>query len=193
MHWTDDLDAAARGYGVPSGALPKFVELFVHWNERINLSAARTPADVTLQVVDCLALIPYLSGVATLVDVGSGGGLPSVVLAIVLPALRIRSLEPVHKKAAFQSTAARTFSLSNLEVLPRRVSPDLDNGFDAAVSRATFDLLEWLELGTQLVSPTGFVLGMEGRDQRALPPGAERLPYAHGDRTRSIIRFRPST
>lgn len=193
MHWTDDLEAAARGYGVPGASLPQFVELFVQWNERINLSAARTHAEVTLQVVDCLALVPYLSSITSLVDVGSGGGLPGVVLAIVLPSLKIRSLEPVHKKAAFQSTAARTLSLPNIEVLPRRVSPDLDSGFDAAVSRATFDLLEWLELGAQLVSPGGIVLGMEGRDQRPLPVGAERLPYAHGDRTRSIIRYRTAS
>jgi 16S rRNA (guanine527-N7)-methyltransferase len=191
MHWTDDLHAAARGYGVPHGSLERFVELFVRWNERINLSAARTHAEVTLQVVDCLALVPYLSMTTTLVDVGSGGGLPGVVLATVLPSLQVRSIEPVHKKSAFQSTAARELALTNLTIESRRLSPSLDTNFDAAVSRATFDLLEWLTLGAQLISPAGIVLGMEGRDQRTLPAGAERLPYAHGDRTRAIIRYRP--
>lgn len=191
MHWTDDLQAAARGYGVPHASLERFVDLFVRWNERINLSAARTPAEVSLQVVDCLALVPYLAGVTTLVDVGSGGGLPGVVLATVLPGLQVRSIEPVHKKSAFQSTAARELKLENITIESRRVDPALDSSFDAAVSRATFDLLEWLELGSRLITPTGIVLGMEGRDQRPLPAGAERLPYAHGDRTRAIIRYRP--
>ena len=139
--------------------------------------------------MDCLALVPYLSGVTTLVDVGSGGGLPGLVLSLVIPDLRVRSLEPVHKKAAFQSTAIREIGLSAV-VEARRVDPALDRDFDAAVSRATFDLLDWLSLGSQLVKPGGIVLGMEGRDQRQLPPGAERLPYEHGDRTRAIIRYR---
>jgi 16S rRNA (guanine527-N7)-methyltransferase len=191
MHWTDDLRAAARGYGVEprTAQLTRFVDLFVRWNERINLSAARTPADVTLQVVDCLALVPYLSGIDSLVDVGSGGGLPGLVLALVLPDLQVRSLEPVNKKAAFQSTAIRELEIAGAVVEARRVDPAVDNGFDAAVSRATFDLLEWLDLGAKLVRVGGVVFGMEGRDRRVLPAGAERLPYEHGDRTRAIIRL----
>jgi 16S rRNA (guanine527-N7)-methyltransferase len=168
----------------------RFVELFVRWNERINLSAARSVEEVTLQVVDCLALEPYLEG-PCLIDVGSGGGLPGLVLAIARPDLRVTSLEPVHKKAAFQSTAIRELKIGNAQVHARRVDPAVDNGFDTAVSRATFDLNEWLEIGRQLVRPGGLVLGMEGREQHELPSGADRLPYEHGDRTRAVIRYRP--
>lgn len=192
MSWKTDLRAAARDHGVESRSedLARFVELFVRWNERINLSAARTPEEITLQVVDCLALVPYLAGVSSLVDVGSGGGLPGLVLAIALPGLSVRSVEPVHKKAAFQSTVCRELKLS-AQIAARRLDPKLDAGFDAAVSRATFDLLEWLALGASLVKPGGVVFGMEGKEQRDLPPSAERFPYSHGDRTRAIIRYRP--
>lgn len=191
MHWTDELRAAARGYGVEPRTpdLQRFIELFIRWNDRINLSAARTPDEVTLQVVDCLALLPHLTDVTTLVDVGSGGGLPGLIISLTFP-IQVRSVEPVHKKAAFQSTAIRELGLS-ATIETRRVDPTLDAGFDAAVSRATFDLPEWLALGAQLVRPGGLVLGMEGRDQRKLPRGAERVPYAHGDRTRAIIKYRP--
>ncbi|KAB2900003.1 MAG: 16S rRNA (guanine(527)-N(7))-methyltransferase RsmG [Kofleriaceae bacterium] len=170
--------------------LQRFVELFVRWNGRINLSAARTVEEVTLQVVDCLALVPYVEGPRVL-DVGSGGGLPGLVLALSLPDIHVVSLEPVHKKAAFQSTAIRELGIRNAEVQARRVDPDVDTGFDTAISRATFDLREWLDRGRRLVRSGGVVLGMEGREQRELPADAERLPYAHGDRTRAVIRYRP--
>ncbi len=170
--------------------LERFVGLFVRWNARINLSAARTSEEVTLQVVDCLALLPYVEG-PRVVDVGSGGGLPGLVLAIKVPDLRVVSIEPVHKKAAFQSSAVRELGLRNVQVLSRRVDPTIDTGFDTAVSRATFDLTEWLELGRCLVRNGGLILGMEGREQRDLPLGAERIPYEAGDRTRAVIRYRP--
>jgi 16S rRNA (guanine527-N7)-methyltransferase len=173
-----------------SPELQRFVELFVRWNARINLSAARTVDEVTLQVVDCLAVKPYVEGPG-LIDVGSGGGLPGLVLAIVRPDLRVTSLEPVHKKAAFQSTAIRELKIANAQVHARRVDPSVDSGFDTAVSRATFDLVDWLEMGRALVRPGGVVLGMEGREQHQLPEGAERLAYEHGDRTRAVIRYRP--
>lgn len=193
MSWTSDLRAAARIHRVEARApdLARFVDLFVRWNVRINLSAARTPEDVTLQVVDCLALVPYMYGIDSLIDVGSGGGLPGLVLAITLPDLKVRSVEPVHKKAAFQSTACRELGLVHATVEARRLDPALDHSFDAAVSRATFDLLAWLPMAAALIKPGGVVYGMEGKEQRDLPPGAERLPYHHGDRTRAIIRYRP--
>jgi 16S rRNA (guanine527-N7)-methyltransferase len=172
-----------------SPELRRFVELFVRWNGSINLSAARTVDDVTLQVVDCLALLPYVEGPRVL-DVGSGGGLPGLVLAVSMPEIQVLSLEPVHKKAAFQSTAIRELGLKNAVVQARRVDPASDTGFDTAVSRATFDLTEWLELGLRLVRDGGVVLGMEGKEQHSLPPGAERIRYEHGDRTRAVIRYR---
>ncbi|HUQ03087.1 MAG TPA: 16S rRNA (guanine(527)-N(7))-methyltransferase RsmG [Kofleriaceae bacterium] len=172
-----------------SPELHRFVELFVRWNASINLSASRTVADVTLQVVDCLALLPYVEG-PRLLDVGSGGGLPGLVVAVSMPAIQVVSLEPVHKKAAFQSTAIRELGLKNAQVQARRVEADKDTGFDTVVSRATFALTEWLELGRKLARPGGVVLGMEGKEQHSLPEGAERIPYEHGDRTRAVIRYR---
>lgn len=165
------------------------MELFVRWNGSINLSAARIPEEVTLQVVDCLALLPYVEGPRVL-DVGSGGGLPGLILAASMPEIRVLSLEPVHKKAAFQSTAIRELGLKNAVVEARRVDPASDTGFDTAVSRATFDLSEWLELGRTLVRPGGTVLGMEGKEKHSLPAGADRFPYEHEDRTRAVIRYR---
>ncbi|HVK76954.1 MAG TPA: RsmG family class I SAM-dependent methyltransferase [Kofleriaceae bacterium] len=193
MSWTDELNRAAGAHGVPvarARLLVGFVERFVRWNQKINLSAARTPDEVARQVIDCLALLPFVEDGKNVIDVGSGGGLPGAILALVRD-VRVTSLEPVNKKAAFQSSIARELG-APLDVRAERADPQVHRDFDIAVSRATFDLLEWLELGRQLIRPGGLVLGMEGREIHSLPSGAERHPYEHGDRTRAVITYRPS-
>ena len=186
MSWETDLASAAARHRVDDGKLVAFVRLFARWNRSINLSAARTEPEIADHVIDCLALVPLCGEPASLVDVGSGGGLPGIILSISLVNCVVDCVEPIHKKAAFLSTAARELGLST-RVHARRVDIAVDGGHDVAVSRATFDLAEWLALGEQLVRPGGRVLGMEARDQIALGPNDERHPYAHGDRTRAII------
>lgn len=187
MSWTRDLAAAAARVDVAAtDALAGYVHLFARWNQKINLSAARTEADIAQHVIDCLALVPFLRESDSIIDVGSGGGLPGIILSISLKNSRVSCVEPIHKKAAFLSTAARELGLTTI-VHARRVDPAIDHGHAAAVSRATFDLLDWLALGEQLVRPGGLVLGMEARDQITLGPRDSRHPYEHGDRQRALI------
>jgi 16S rRNA (guanine527-N7)-methyltransferase len=182
--------AAAVGCADRLSALVTYVEAFARWNQRINLSAARTPDEIADHVVDCLALVPHLPALARVVDIGSGGGLPGVVLAAARPELEVTCVEPIHKKAAFIRQAARELALS-ITVITDRVE-SLAGGYDVAVSRATFDLLAWLELGTKLVVPGGLVLAMEGLERVALPDDAARHQYALPTRTRAIVvRRRP--
>ncbi|MEZ4399090.1 MAG: 16S rRNA (guanine(527)-N(7))-methyltransferase RsmG [Kofleriaceae bacterium] len=189
MSYRERLAGAARRHGVADGAarLEQFVALFERWNGKINLSAARTAEDIAGHVVDSLALAPHLPAAGAVVDVGTGGGFPALIIAIARPALRIRCVEPIHKKTAFLSTAARELGLDGVEIVTRRVTSELDHGFDVAMSRATFDLAAWLALGSTLVKPGGLVVGMEGRDQVELGPGDTRHPYSHEDRQRAII------
>ena len=187
MATADLLRDAADGVGardrVPQ--LVTYVESFARWNQRINLSAARTVEDIADHVVDCLALLPHIARDARVVDVGSGGGLPGVVLAAARPDLAVTCVEPIHKKAAFIRQAGRDIGLS-LTVLTSRAD-SLLRAYDVAVSRATFDLRLWLDLGARLVHPGGRVLAMEGLEQFDLPPDASRHPYTHRNRTRAII------
>ncbi len=187
MSWADVVNAGAGAVGVGprAPALLAYVEAFVRWNQRINLSAARTPVDVADHVVDCLALVPHLREGARVVDVGSGGGLPGIVLAVARPDLQVTCVEPIHKKAAFLRQAARDLAL-RVMVMTHRVDA-LEQVYDVAVSRATFDLATWLELGLALVVPGGVVIGMEGLDQVPLPLGAVRHPYTIRDRTRALV------
>jgi 16S rRNA (guanine527-N7)-methyltransferase len=188
VSWKDDLHAAAARHQVGAAADPlvRYVQLFARWNQKINLSAARTEADIARHVVDCLALVPFARESDSIVDVGSGGGLPGIIISISLTNSSVTCLEPTHKKAAFLSTAARELGLT-ASIQARRVDPAVDHGYALAVSRATFDLGDWLALGAQLVRPGGRVLGMEARDQIELGPHDTRHPYDHGDRQRAII------
>jgi 16S rRNA (guanine527-N7)-methyltransferase len=170
--------------------------LFMKWNRNINLSAARSEDDLELHIIDSLHAIPHLRSASAdpsvpstsrVLDVGAGGGLPAVVAAIALPDLHVTALEPVHKKQAFLRTAARELSLKNLDPLAERLEAHVQRDYDAAMSRATFDLREWLKLGLSYVRPGGFVLGFEAAQRSNLPAGTRRSPYVLSNKTRSIV------
>lgn len=174
-----------------------FLDLFEKWNKSINLSAAATRADLREHLEDSLHVVPLLrerllaSGADSdprVLDVGSGGGFPVVIAAIELPEIAFTSLEPVHKKHAFLRTAARELQLANLDPLAMRLEDHDVHDYDAAMSRATFDLAEWLALGRARVRPGGFVLGFEAQLRSDLPATIERHAYSLADKkSRAII------
>jgi len=190
------LRAQAHALGIAlddalAAALGRYLELLVLWNRRINLSSVRDAAGIVEKLfVDSLAALPHVPPTAkTLVDVGSGGGFPGAVLALARPALTVTLVEPVHKKAAFLEALRRELPLPNVTVEIARAETTPTRA-DVAISRATWDLLEWLPRGARLVTPGGLVLGMEGAEEHALPPGATRHPYALGGAKRAIITYR---
>jgi 16S rRNA (guanine527-N7)-methyltransferase len=182
-----------------TGNLSKFTALFEKWNKSINLSAASTRAELQEHLDDSLHVVPILralhdrlvaadpSHAVRVLDVGSGGGFPVVVAAIELPEIAFTSLEPVHKKHAFLRTAARELGLANLEPLARRLDDHDVTDYDAAMSRATFDLAEWLAMGSKHVRPGGLVLGFEAVPRTDLPSTIERHPYSLSGKQRSIV------
>ncbi len=180
-----------------NAALDKYLELLVLWNRRINLTAVREPDEIREKhFADSLSLLPHIPRDArTLVDVGSGAGFPGAVLAVARPDLHVTLVESNHKKAAFLQTLRRELGLDNVTVLATRLEsllakPDFQP-FHVAVSRATWDLPEWLEWGKKLIAPGGLVIGMEGADRHPLPPGAERVEYALGSAARAVVLYRP--
>lgn len=167
--------------------LQRFRDLFAKWNERINLSAASTPSEIEEHIRDSLHVVPHLPTAGAVIDVGSGGGLPVVVAAICVPSVQFTALEPVHKKHAFLRTAARELRLANLEAHARRIEDHPDSEYAAAMSRATFDLREWILLGLTLVQRDGSVLGFEATQRDDLPTPFERHPYDLDGKRRAII------
>jgi 16S rRNA (guanine527-N7)-methyltransferase len=167
-------------------AVEQYVDLFVRWNARINLSAARSADEVRLHVQDCLHVLPYLDPSCAVVDVGSGGGLPVIIAAICRPAIHFTALEPVHKKHAFLKTVARELGLSNLEAHAQRWEQHSRHDYDLAMSRASFDLVDWFTIGRQLVRSGGRIIGFEGVERSDLPAHV-RYPYTLGGKQRAIV------
>jgi 16S rRNA (guanine527-N7)-methyltransferase len=168
-------------------AFDQYRDLLLRWNQRVNLTAASSPAEVDEHIADCLHLVEHVPEAGTLLDVGSGGGLPAIVIAVARPGVSVTALEPTHKKHAFLRTAARELGLRNFEARAERWEDHPGRGYDVATSRATLDLVTWLGIGARFVRPGGRVLGMEGRDQIALGPGMTRHPYEIGGKTRAIV------
>lgn len=164
-----------------------FVTLFEKWNKQINLSAARSRDDILEHVRDSLHVVPHLVGRASVLDVGSGGGFPVVIAACALPTSTFVALEPVHKKQAFLRTAARELALPNLSAFAERIEDHERRDYDAATSRATMDLRDWLLLGNDYVVPGGVVLGFEALERGDLPASTTRHSYALGDKERAIV------
>ena len=166
-----------------------FVDLFLKWNASINLSAATSRDDVLEHVEDSLALIPLLADradVKRVLDVVSGGGFPVVIAALSLPSITFVALEPIHKKHAFLKTAARELHLANLEPYAERLEVHPTRDYDVATSRAAFDLLEWLTLGSQFVRPGGRVIGFEAQPRSDLG-AVDRVSYSLRGKARSLV------
>jgi 16S rRNA (guanine527-N7)-methyltransferase len=167
--------------------LEAFQELFAKWNSSINLSAARTADEIAEHVIDSLHVISHVPPNARVIDVGAGGGFPSLVLAICRPDVEITALEPVHKKHAFLRTAARVLALGNFEAFARRFEDHEVHDHDVAMSRATLDLREWLETGLSLVRVGGLVLGFEAIERTDLPESLKRYSYELAGKQRAIV------
>lgn len=172
--------------------LARYTELLLAWGRRINLTAARDAgAFVDRHVADALFLVPRLPAGCRLVDVGSGAGLPGLVVALLRPDFRVTLLEPARKRHAFLRTVQRTLRLPRLEVrlqsLEAHCAAADFAAYDAAVSRATWPLPEWLQHGRSLVRPGGLVLGLEGRRRVELAQGAVRWPYRLAGQERAVV------
>jgi 16S rRNA (guanine527-N7)-methyltransferase len=147
-----------------------YVALLGKWNAVYNLTAIRDPRQMVIQhILDSLAIVPHLARVdgAQVLDVGSGGGLPGVVLAIVEPSWQVTLNDIVQKKSAFQTQAKGSLGLANLSVVNGRVEvlwPDAEGarGFDIVVSRAFADLVDFVTWARGALAPQGRLWAMKG-------------------------------
>jgi len=170
-----------------------YVALLAKWNAVYNLTAIRDPRQMLIQhILDSLSIVPHLAGrgPSSVLDVGSGGGLPGIVLAIVLPDWTVTLNDIVHKKTAFQAQAKAELGLANLSVVTGRVETlkpgvEVPAKFDVIVSRAFAELADFVTLARHLVAEQGAIWAMKG----VRPDGEiERLPV--GARAKQIIRLK---
>ena len=144
--------------------LERYLDLLEKWNAVINLTAVRDRERmVTLHLLDSLTLVPNIAGRSRLLDVGSGGGMPGIPLAIACPHLKVTLLEPNQKKAAFLRQAKLELGLEQVSVVAERVERWLSpEPFDAIVSRAFSDLPDFVAGAGHLLAPGGVLIAMKG-------------------------------
>jgi len=140
-----------------------YLALMQKWNKVHNLTAVRDPDEmVTLHLLDSLAVLPFIDG-KSLLDVGSGAGLPGIPLAICLPELKVTVIDSNQKKVSFMRQAKAELGIANLEVLGGRVEEiQPDHKFDIVISRAFSDLSLFISLTHQLCDAHGKWLAMKG-------------------------------
>jgi len=168
MNVEDQLAAgvAALGLTLPAGAEAKllaYLALLEKWNRVYNLTAVRDAERmVRHHLLDSLAAVPFFQGQVVL-DVGSGGGLPGIPLAIARPELQVTLIDSIAKKTAFLLQAKAELGLNNLNVVTGRVEDFRpESGFDFITSRAFSDLKEFVMLTRHLLNPAGHWLAMKG-------------------------------
>ena len=158
--------------------LVQYLELIEKWNKVHNLTAIRgLESMLAHHLLDSLAVLPHLGATRSLLDVGSGAGLPGIPLAIVQPELVVTLLDSSHKRQAFQLQCKAELGLGNVTAVHSRVE-DYRNelGFEAVISRAFSDLGEFVGAARHVCAPGGRLLAMKGlypHDEIAkLPEGA---------------------
>jgi 16S rRNA (guanine527-N7)-methyltransferase len=155
-----------------------YLRLLEKWNRVHNLTAVREIEQmVPLHLLDSLAVLPHLGNAKSLLDVGSGGGLPGIPIAIARADLGVTLLDSSRKKTTFLEQAKAELALDNVGVVCSRVEHWRPSAsFDVVVSRAFADLSEYVEQAGHLVSPQGMILAMKG-----VHPFDEisRLPASH--------------
>ncbi len=149
--------------GEAQRSLLDYLALLAKWNRTYNLTAVRDESAMVGQhVLDSLAIVPQLAG-DSLADIGSGGGLPGIPVAIARPQWRVALVESNQKKATFLQQAKIELGLANVEVVRARAETwEPEQPFAIVTSRAFSDLAEFLRLTSHLLAPGGVFAAMKG-------------------------------
>jgi 16S rRNA (guanine527-N7)-methyltransferase len=169
----DEIGAVCTALGLQPtagqlGLLTSYLDLLQRWNATYNLTAVRERQSMLTQhLADCLAVVkPLLAHCSEgrVLDVGSGGGLPGVVLAALAPGLDVTCVDTVGKKAAFIRQVAGQLALANLHATHARVEfLKAPPGFNVITSRAFASLADFTALSAHLLTPGGLWMAMKGK------------------------------
>lgn len=204
-----DASSDASNDAASDPRLERYLALLAQWNRAYNLTAIRDPAQMRTQhVADCVAVIGPVRRelgrqqrhAKRLLDVGSGGGLPGVILALADPDWDVTCVDAVGKKAAFIRQVASELALPNLLAEHARVEALKLPPFDLIISRAFASLPDFVELTRGLLAVDGVMVAMKGRrpdsELAALPHNidvfhVEPLSVPGLDAERCLIWMRP--
>ena len=164
------------GYALEESArlpLVRWLELLTEWNKRIDLTAARTEAELTdLMLADAGELSRHIGPSLRVVDIGTGAGAPGLALALMRPDLELTLVEPLAKRTSFLRTVVGTIGRTDVTIFRERgeaIAARMPNGFDVAISRATLPPPDWIPLALKL-APVAWAL--IAREEPPEVPGA---------------------
>ena len=184
--------------------LMRYLELFIKWNKAYNLSAIRDPeAMVTLHLLDSLAVAPYFADKPAIrvLDVGTGGGLPGIPLAIMYPHMAFTLLDSAGKKMRFLFQVTNELGLTNVQVQNMRVEKfqPVDK-FDIIISRAFASIRDFVTGAGHLLKDDGSFWAMKGQNpvdelsemgKHYIVAGSHRLVVPGLDAERCLIQLQP--
>ena len=159
--------------------LMDYLALLAKWNAVYNLTAVRDPSQMVVQhLIDSLAAVPAFTQAKRVLDVGSGGGLPGMVLAIwaaeACPHMQVSMIDTVHKKTAFLTQVKAELGLTNVKIYTGRVEQlQTEHRFDVITSRAFADLSDFVNWSGHLLADGGMFIAMKGV---AASEETDRLP-----------------
>ncbi len=169
------------------------------WNKKINLTAIRDPLDIAEKhFLDALGVQQFVSAKGKIMDMGTGGGFPSIPLKIMDSSVRYCLVDSVRKKVNFLNHVIRTLALDGIQALHTRVEdlaqdPEHANGYDAVISRGFANLEKFVSLSLPLLKPGGHIYALKGKDgMDEISPALEsgfhitqdhyQLPFTKADR-----------
>ena len=160
--------------------LAQYLTLLNRWNAVHNLTAVRDPLQqVPRHVLDCLAVVPYLEDAHTLADIGSGAGLPALLLAVMRPQLAVLAVESNGKKAAFIRQAATALQLPNVQVAAQRAEDWRGAPQDIIISRALTSATAFVQMTAHFGGAHSRWLLMKGREAENVEAAGFTLHAAH--------------
>jgi len=166
----DQLQQGVETLGLNATELPlqdylSYIDLLVQWNSAYNLTAIRDPEKMlAYHILDSLSILPFIHGNDCL-DVGTGAGVPGIILAMARPDTHWTLLDGNNKKTRFVQQAVMTLSLKNVEVVCSRIEKyQPEHSFSTIVSRALTSLADFYACSHHLLSPGGGLLAMKGPD-----------------------------
>jgi 16S rRNA (guanine527-N7)-methyltransferase len=158
---------AELGIAMPATAQAaqiRYLELIEKWNKVHNLTAIRDPEQMLAHhLLDSLAVLPHLGVAKSLIDVGSGAGLPGIPLAIAKPELAVTLVDSSHKRQSFQQQCKAELGLSNVTPIHSRIEDFQSSaGFDVVISRAFSELSDFVVGARHLCAKAGRLFAMKG-------------------------------
>lgn len=185
--WRQTILSGARNFGIHISdtrmeKIVRFAQMLMEWNRRINLTAITDPREVAVKhFLDAMAALPFLPKTGRLLDIGSGGGFPGLVLAVFRPTLLITSVDSVRKKISFQQQVIRTLEIGSATALHTRAEalPEKEDRYDIIVSRALGSLELFTTLGLPVLAEGGKMIAYKGGMEDGAGDSLESLKSRH--------------